>query len=96
VTLITVETRPGSLGRRDGQHYACATGMPWIERFGGYLALAFLAFMWLVVDVLQKGRPTTLGTSLSPRAPILLPTAGTACGDTRLGTMLSPSEQFFC
>jgi two-component system sensor histidine kinase DesK len=28
--------------------------MPWIERFGGYLALAFLAFMWPVVDVLQK------------------------------------------
>jgi two-component system sensor histidine kinase DesK len=29
--------------------------MHWIERFGGYLALAFLAFMWPVIDVYEKG-----------------------------------------
>src|ERR687885_528990 len=55
VTFITVETRPGSLGGGDGQRYACATRMQWIERFGGYLALALLAFMWPVLDAYQKG-----------------------------------------
>jgi hypothetical protein len=29
--------------------------MPWIERFGGYLALWLLAFMWPIVDVFQRG-----------------------------------------
>ena len=29
--------------------------MPWVERFGKYLALALLALMWPVVDVYQKG-----------------------------------------
>ena len=29
--------------------------MQWIERFGGYLALSLLAFMWPVIDAPQKG-----------------------------------------
>jgi two-component system sensor histidine kinase DesK len=29
--------------------------MQWLERFGGYLALAFLVFMWPVIDAYQTG-----------------------------------------
>jgi hypothetical protein len=28
--------------------------MQWIERFGGYLALLLLVFIWPVIDVYQK------------------------------------------
>ena len=53
MTTVTVETRPGSLGDYYEQQYACARRMQWLERFGGYLALAFLVFMWPVVEAYQ-------------------------------------------
>ena len=55
MTDVTVETPPGSLGVYHDQQYACATRMQWLERFGGYLALAFLVFMWPVVGAYQTG-----------------------------------------
>jgi two-component system sensor histidine kinase DesK len=55
VTAITVGFGPGSLGVARNRRYACGALMKWVERFGRYLALAFLALLWPVVDAYQRG-----------------------------------------